>query len=67
MLSQASRDQRRPSTALHVNRGACFFDDDDDARYLAHLGELAGKCECAVHAQVPRLTRQGRRVNRFDR
>ena len=24
--------------------------DDDDARHFAHLGELAGKFECAVHA-----------------
>ena len=32
------------------NRGACFFDDADYARYLAHLGELTGKFECAVHA-----------------
>jgi putative transposase len=32
------------------NRGACFFADDDYARYLAHLSELAGAFECAVHA-----------------
>jgi putative transposase len=32
------------------NRGACFFADDDYARYLLHLTELAGAFECAVHA-----------------
>jgi putative transposase len=32
------------------NRGACFFADDDYARYLAHLRELAEAFECAVHA-----------------
>jgi putative transposase len=32
------------------NRGACFFSDDDYARYLGHLKELAGAFECAVHA-----------------
>jgi putative transposase len=32
------------------NRGACFFADDDCARYLAHLRELAGAFGCAVHA-----------------
>jgi putative transposase len=32
------------------NRGACFFDKDDYAVYLAHLRALAATFECAVHA-----------------
>ena len=40
---------------LHIiqrghNREPCFFADDDYRLYLAHLGELAAKFECAVHA-----------------
>jgi putative transposase len=42
---------------LHViqrgnNRAACFFAEDDYRFYLHHLGELAGKTGCAVHAYV---------------
>ncbi len=43
--------------ALHIiqrgnNRGPCFFADDDYQFYLHHLGLLARKYECAVHAYV---------------
>ncbi len=35
-----------------VDRQACFFSDDDRARYLAELGELAPRHGCALHAYV---------------
>lgn len=34
------------------NRGPCFFADDDYQFYLHHLGLLASKYGCAVHAYV---------------
>jgi len=34
------------------NRGACFFAEDDRSIYLHHLGLLAVKFGCAVHAYV---------------
>jgi putative transposase len=42
---------------LHIiqrgnNRGACFFADHDYGCYLQHLGELAGRHACAIHAYV---------------
>lgn len=53
---------RRPRVALagvplHLiqrghNRDACFFADEDYALYLDHLGELAAKFGCALHAYV---------------
>ncbi|MBI1905705.1 MAG: transposase [Rhodocyclales bacterium] len=46
-----------PGVPLHLiqrgnNRGACFFAEEDYARYLEHLGELSEKFGCAVHAYV---------------
>lgn len=53
---------RRPRLAIagvatHIiqrgnNRSACFFADEDYALYLDHLGELAAKFGCALHAYV---------------
>lgn len=53
---------RRPRVALagvplHLiqrghNRDACFFADEDYALYLDHLGELAAKFGCSLHAYV---------------
>ena len=34
------------------NRSACFYADEDYARYLHHLEELSRKFRCAVHAYV---------------
>lgn len=34
------------------NRSACFYADEDYTLYLHHLGELARKFRCAVHAYV---------------
>ena len=34
------------------NRGACFYAEEDYSLYLHHLGELARKFRCAVHAYV---------------
>jgi REP-associated tyrosine transposase len=44
-----------PDVPVHViqrgnNRGACFFVDEDYARYLGDLRRLAPQFECAVHA-----------------
>jgi len=35
-----------------IDRGACFFRDDDRLHYLALLAELAPALGCAVHAYV---------------
>lgn len=48
---------RLPGLPLHINqrgnnRSACFYADEDYALYLHHLGELARKFRCAVHAYV---------------
>jgi putative transposase len=48
---------RLPGVPLHINqrgnnRIACFYGDEDYALYLHHLGELARKFHCAVHAYV---------------
>ena len=42
---------------LHIiqrgnNRTPCFYADEDFGLYLHHLGQLAGRFECAVHAYV---------------
>jgi putative transposase len=42
---------------LHIiqrgnNRGACFFADYDYVCYLQHLGELAARYVCSIHAYV---------------
>jgi putative transposase len=42
---------------LHViqrgnNRTPCFYADEDFGLYLHHLGQLAARFECAVHAYV---------------
>src|SRR5258708_29444793 len=34
------------------NRGACFFADEDYARYLGYVAEFAPQFGCAVHAFV---------------
>ena len=34
------------------NRSACFYADEDYSLYLHHLGELARKFHCALHAYV---------------
>ena len=34
------------------NRGVCFFAEEDYRFYLDHLGELAARFGCAVHAYV---------------
>jgi putative transposase len=34
------------------NRSACFYADEDYSLYLHHLGELARKFRCALHAYV---------------
>jgi len=44
-----------PGVAVHViqrgnNRAACFLGDSDYLVYLAHLRQLSGRYECAVHA-----------------
>jgi putative transposase len=44
-----------PGVAVHIiqrgnNRAACFRSDGDYLVYLAHLGRLSEKYECAVHA-----------------
>ena len=42
---------------LHIiqrgnNRSPCFYADEDFGLYLHHLGQLAARFECAVHAYV---------------
>jgi putative transposase len=52
------RARLRPAgLPLHIiqrgnNRTACFYADDDYALYLHHLGEMARKFHCALHAYV---------------
>jgi putative transposase len=46
-----------PGVPWHIiqrgnNRSACFYADEDYLRYLHHLGELATKFGCAIHAYV---------------
>lgn len=46
-----------PRVPLHLiqrgnNRSACFYADEDYALYLHHLGELARRFGCALHAYV---------------
>ena len=48
---------RIAGTPLHLiqrgnNRGACFFTESDYLFYLRHLGELAERFGCAIHAYV---------------
>ena len=41
------------------NRGACFFADEDYARYVDHLAEFAPKLGCAGHALKRTYRRSG--------